>query len=165
MKTGFIYRFLFLAAIGFALGVMVGVLVTSTVTTLSISDGTLYLCVPEFTEFVGGSMLKAFLIETVTCGLYGAIVMGFSAVYGIEEWSLLRATATHFSITIVSYYLTGFFLRWFSVENIAECVIMFVICVVIYLIIWITNYLSYKAQIEEINKELAIWKQTQEGTS
>jgi hypothetical protein len=163
MKMSFAGRFTFFALIGFALGVIIGVLVTATITTFVISDGTLYLCVPEFTAFVGGNLLTAFVIQAVVSGIYGAAVMGISAVYWIEEWSLLRATVTHFSVTMVSYYLTGFFLRWFSVENVGEWIVMFFICVAIYSIIWFSNYLSYKAQIDEINKELQIWKQATGG--
>ena len=160
MEMTFKERFIVLGAVGFGLGSIFGILLTAILVTLTISDGTLYLCVPEFVVFVGGSPLTAFVIQAVMSGLLGATGMGGSAVYGIEEWSLLRATLTHASAVFFMYFLTGFLLRWFSLENPEDLIITTVIYVAIYIGIWLKNYLSYKSQIEEINRNLAVWKQT-----
>ena len=89
--------------------------------------------------------------------------MGLSAVYSIEEWSLLKATVTHATAVFLMFFLTGFFLRWFSMDDIAGVIITTLIYVLMYIVIWLKNYLSYKAQIEEINRELAVWKRTVEA--
>ena len=40
-------------------------------------------------------------------GIPGALAMGSSVVYGIEKWSILRATATHFVITMGALLFGG----------------------------------------------------------
>ncbi|MBQ7583688.1 MAG: DUF3021 domain-containing protein [Lachnospiraceae bacterium] len=150
-------RVIFLASIGFAEGMLVGVLITSVLTTMSIGDGTLYLCTPAFTAFVGDPLM-AFVVQAVTAGFLGTVAMGTSAVYSIEEWSLLKATLIHFVVTMTTYFLVAFFLRWLSPADIKYNLTIFAILVAVYFMIWLYNFLSYKAQINEINRELKEWK-------
>ena len=67
---------------------------------------------------------------------------------------MLRALVTHFLMTVISYYLMGFFLRWFSPDDISWCLLWFGIFILIYLSIWLSHILVYRAQMKEINEEL-----------
>ena len=146
-------RVIFLASIGFALGTLIGTVITAVSATMTYADGTLYLCTKEFNDFIKDPLL-AFVVQAVVSGLYGMIAMGGSAVYSIEEWSLLKATVSHFLLTVCCYYITAFFCRWISPANIADCLFMLVLFVIPYLVIWLSSYLSYRSQIMEINREL-----------
>ncbi|MCR4657100.1 MAG: DUF3021 domain-containing protein [Lachnospiraceae bacterium] len=142
-----------LCSIGFAVGVIFCVTFSAMITTMSIGDGTFYLVVPEFAEDMGG-MLPAFVIDALVCGMFGVVAIGGSSVYELEEWSYLRATVTHFLMTVISYYLVGFFLRWFSFSDIKWCLLWLVIYIITYTLIWFGNYLKYRSEVRKINKEL-----------
>lgn len=150
-------KMVFLSAIGFALGVIVGTVITAVTATLSLNDGTLYVCAPEFTAVVGNP-ITAYAIQAVLSGVIGMVGMGGSAIYSVEEWSLVKVTVIHFLGCNIVLFTSGLYLRWFSLENIGEILITFFIMFVIYVIIWLSQYLSYKHQISEINRELQEWK-------
>ena len=150
-------RVIFLSSMGFALGMMIGTIITAVTTTMEYADGNVYLCSKEFNAFIGNPLL-AFVIQALVSGTYGMIGMGGSSVYYIERWSILRATVTHFIITVSCYYMTAFFLRWISPSSVSDCFIMFIFFLIPYLMIWLSKYLAYKSQINEINKELIVLK-------
>ena len=150
-------RVIFLSSIGFALGIMLGIIITAVSATMEYADGTLYLCSKEFNAFIGDPLL-AFVIQALVTGIYGMIGMGGSSVYYIERLSLLGATVSHFIVTVGFYYITAFFLRWISPSNILDCLIMFMFFLIPYVIIWVSKYLSYKSQIKEINEGLITFK-------
>lgn len=153
----FKYKVIILASLGFGLGVIIGTLITAITATLMIGDGSLHIIAPELSEVMGGD-LKAFVIQSLVSGLLGAIGMGLSSVYYIESWSTIKATSIHFSITIVVFYATAFFLRWWSIKDVAFCLTMLGIFLIEYIIIWVSNYFIYKAQISKMNKALSEMK-------
>lgn len=153
-------RVIFLSSMGFALGMMLGTIITAVSTTMEYADGTVYLCTKEFNSFIGDPLL-AFVIQALVSGIYGMIAMGGSSVYYIENWSILRATVSHFIATVSCYYITAFFLRWIS-PSVFDCFIMFMLFLIPYFIIWLSKYLSYRSQINEINKELIALKASED---
>ena len=157
-------RVIFLSSLGFALGMMLGTVITAVTATMEYADGTVYLCSKEFNAFIGDPLL-AFVIQALVSGIYGMIGMGGSSVYYIERWSILRATVSHFIATVSCYYITAFFLRWISPSAVSDCFIMFILFLIPYLIIWISKYLLYKSQINEINKELIVLKASEYANS
>ena len=107
--------------------------------------------------FVIGEALPKILLG----GIPGAIAMGSVVVYDIEKWSLARATATHFLITMGAILLACFVLKWFKPWSLSFW-LMLSIEVVGYFIIWLVIYLHYKAQIRELNELLKKNKKEQE---
>lgn len=146
-------RVVFLSSIGFALGMLLGIVITAVSATMTYADGNLYLCTKEFDAFIGNPLL-ALIIQAVASGVYGMIGMGGSSVYYIEEWSLIKATVSHFFITVTCFYITSFFLRWISPADIEACLIMLIFFIIPYVMIWTFKYLSYRSQIMDINKGL-----------
>lgn len=50
--------------------------------------------------------LQGAITHIVIGGIYGAVAMGSSVVYGIEKWSIARATATHFLLVFALYFFS-----------------------------------------------------------
>ena len=146
-------RVIMLSSIGFGLGVIAGTIIAAFSGTLSHDDGTMYLCAPEFIEAVGDP-LTAFTIQAIVLGFQGVLSMGGSAVYSIEKWSVLRCTLTHYLAVMAGIYTCAFTLRWFAVTDTKAILIMFLILTPPYFLIWLINYISYKAELKKINREL-----------
>ncbi len=86
-------------------------------------------------------------------GIPGAIAMGTAVIYDVEEWSLLRATVTHFLIIMGTMLLSCFVLKWFEPWSISFW-IMLAAELVGYVIVWLVMYLCYKKQVRKLNKLL-----------
>lgn len=150
----FSHRVIVLSSIGFGFGVIFSVLLCAFLASEVTADGTeLRLCAPEFIDAVGNP-LTAFTIQAFASGINGVICMGGASIYSIESWSLVKCTVCHFIVSMTSYFVLAFSMRWFTVKDIRDALIMFVILVFVYFIIWIINYLTYKAELKAINKEL-----------
>ena len=149
--------FISLLYIGFTSGFILGVLLTTFIATLVISDGSLHLYTTDFSH-VFKNPLMAFSVHSIACGILGMIMLGSMAVYEIDRWDLSKATAVHFIISITSFYSTVFFLRWFSPANISAVCTSLLMFILIYTGIWLSQYLSCKAQVKEINQRLDMKK-------
>ena len=103
--------------------------------------------------------LKAAFPNLLLSGIYSAVVTGSSIVYDIEEWSIARATATHFLLSFSLYFLLVLSMGWFRLDDPVFWIVIAVMAV-IYVLIWLFQYLSYKRKIREMNHDLKIWKST-----
>ena len=100
-----------------------------------------------------GNELIAFIIQSIVSGLYVGCCFGGSVLYDIEDWSILRATITHFIITFGLFNITAIFLKWYS-PSIVSNIIFFGIMVVIYFLIWLIQYLIYKREVKKIETDI-----------
>lgn len=101
--------------------------------------------------------LQGAFTHIVIGGIYGAVAMGSSVVYGIEKWSIARATATHFLLVFALYFLLVISMGWFSLSDPVFWIVVGTM-VAVYILIWLIQYLSYRRQIREMNDELIKWK-------
>ncbi len=147
-------RIAFLGALGFGVGVLAGTVLSAVIAALSSGTTVVQVCTPKFVEAMGGNELLAYTVQALAAGLYGIWAMGSSAVYSIEEWGLLKCTLFHYITTMTLYYVLGFFLRWFTLEDKAAILIFFIALTVMYLIIWLVNYISYSVELKKINSGL-----------
>ena len=86
-------------------------------------------------------------------GIPGAIAMGTVVIYDIEEWSLLRATVTHFLISMGVIILACFVLNWFPPWS-TPFWMMLGIELAGYILIWLIVYGRYKAEVRKLNELL-----------
>ena len=149
LKNKFILKF----AIGFSLGMLVCTIITSVITTNVINDGNTYFCDPSFIDIFGNEII-AFIIQMIISGLYGAICIGGTVVYEIEEWSILKVTIIHFSITVSSFFITATILKWWPNSSFIDNIIFIGIIVIMYMFIWLIQYISYKIEVKKIKKEI-----------
>ncbi len=154
-------RIVMLSSLGFGIGVIAGTLIAAIWGTLSAGNGTLVLCPSSLVDAVG-NQLAAFTIQAVSSGIYGIFTVGGSAIYDVEEWGLLKCTLIHYALVMVGYYVLALLLGWFTSGDIVEMIIVFVAMTLGYFIIWLINYLSYKAQLNVINRELEELKKLSE---
>lgn len=139
----------FLAAIGFVLGVVVGLV---------------FMAIGGIREYLlqnGSGRLALYLVLS---GAIGAINIGFTTIYDLESWSLARATLTHFCIAMSVLCAVGFWLGWLSLHS-PYTWWMLMGCVILYFIIWLVMYLKYKSQVRKINQALKDWKRRGDGSS
>ena len=154
LKNKFILKF----SIGFSLGILICVTITSIITTYTINDGNTYIFDFELTNFFGNELI-AFIVQLIISGFFGAICIGGTIVYDIESWSILKATMSHFIITVVIFFITAFLLRWWLMTDYKIDLIILAIFIIIYLFIWIAQYIKYKIQIKKIQNDVKKFRQ------
>ena len=115
-----------------------------------------------FTLSAGAANFREALAQILLGGIPGALAMGSSVVYGIEKWSILRATATHFIITMGALLFGGYVLQWFGSDR-TPLLIMMAISLVCYAVIWLVFYLSYRKTIQQMNDDLRKMKSDRQG--
>lgn len=81
--------------------------------------------------------------------LAGGVPVGLSAIYVLDNLSILGKISIHFIIGIVVYLFVGSYAGWFSIN--LGTVIM---SIVIFITIWSIFYFIEKKKIEKINKAL-----------
>ena len=136
-----------LGAIGMILGIFIGA-------------GFWYLMSGEAPET--STSLNAMMLHLLLSGVLGMVANGSSVIYEIEEWSIVRATITHFIIAMGAFYVIAFTLGWFSPADPA-CWIMSVILVFVYFLIWMIQSLIFKHKVKRMNEELRKWKSRREA--
>ena len=86
-------------------------------------------------------------------GIPGAIAMGSAVIYDIEEWSLLRATATHFLVVMGVILFACFLLKWFPPWSPAFW-IMLAAELIGSVIIWLIMYYCFRKKVRTLNEML-----------
>ncbi|MCR5685592.1 MAG: DUF3021 domain-containing protein [Lachnospiraceae bacterium] len=85
--------------------------------------------------------------------LHGAICMGSSVIYNVEQWSIARCTFTHFLITMTSMNILNLLLDWMPIGS-PEYLIIMSIFVVAYFMVWLIFFLCYRREVRKMNDEL-----------
>ena len=127
-----------LSLIGFACGVLIGL--------------GFYL-MGNKEDHVGMLNIPAYFIAS---GLYGMISMGGSAVYDIEHWSITRCTVTHLIMVSVGFTVLSWLGGWLT--DTSFMIVIVAVMLVVYVIIWLICYNSYKRKVKRMNRDLADWK-------
>ena len=101
------------------------------------------------------------LAQLAGCVLLGALNMGGSTIYGIESWSIWKVTLTHYIFSMSSLLIASTLLGWFDPPAL---LIVVPVCTVIYVCIWLANYISYKRSVKSMNRDLELMiNKEQEG--
>lgn len=147
MKKKIIIRALVGAPLGLAISYIIAVAIS-----LVINDGSFYPVVPELTEQCG-SEISAVLLQTVCSLLYGAVWGGMSAIWEAESLSLLRMTVIHLVVCSAATFPAAYLMRWMP-HNAAGILGYFGIFLVIYTVIWISQYSAMKRRIGQLNERV-----------
>ncbi len=151
MKKKVFLRSLIGAPIGVAISYLITVIIS-----LCMRDGQYYPVEPQLT-LAFGSEINAVIIQLLGSMLYGAAFAGASVIWEAEGWSLLRMTATHLTVISVASFPIAYFMRWMP-RTPAGVIIYFAIFLVIYAVIWLSQYSVIKKRIRKMNGKLGEMK-------
>lgn len=147
MKKNVLLRCLLGAPVGLAISTFITILISCI-----IGDGIFYPVVPQLVSDCGNE-LNAVLLQTVCSLLYGAAWAGASFIWKIENWSILKQTLSHLLICSFATFPIAYFMRWMP-HNGPGILMYFGIFFAVYLFIWITQYFSYKKQLQKMNEKV-----------
>lgn len=147
MKKKVIVRCLIGAPLGLALSTLITIAIS-----LTVGDGRFYAVVPELIADCG-TEINAVLLQTICSLLYGAAWAGASTIWETDHWSILRQTITHLIICSLCTFPIAYFMRWMD-HSVFGFLSYFGIFFMIYVIIWISQYMAIKKRIRQINSEV-----------
>ena len=130
-----------LGTIGFVMGAMIGVI---------------FMLAQPPADF------PASLPNILIGGIWGTLAMSSSVVYDIEQWSIARATATHFLFIFAGYTVLSLGLGWFRISDGLFWIIMAGM-VIAYILVWLFMYLAYKKQVRKMNEDLEKLRSAQDN--
>ncbi len=147
-------QFLQKAGLRALLGAPIGLAISTGITimnSLAMGDGKYYAIVPELAADFG-SEINAVMIQVLCSMLYGAAFAGASVIWD-TDWSLTKMTAVHFLICSAAAFPIAYMMRW--MEHCAAGILKyFGVFILIYAIIWITQYTRTKKNIDALNKKM-----------
>ena len=115
------------------------------------------LAIGIFLDYAQGAKLKDITGRDVFMlfigGLQGAIPMGLTVVYDIEDWSILRSTVTHFIPTMIVFYACSYYMGWLRFGTMVFWIAT-IIMIVTYYIIWMSQYLIYLRQVKTMTAKI-----------
>lgn len=141
-------RIIKLALIGFPVGIVIGFVITLIISAC-IGDGFYYPVTPDFIGLMGNE-LNAVILQTVLCGIIGSGFAMASVIWDIDSWSLAKQSAIYFLIACIIMFPIAYITNWMK-HSIAGVLSYVGIFVVIFVIAWLVQYLSWKRKIKRMN--------------
>lgn len=136
------------AGIGFLIGIVIGDLIAFLTGTSS--TGGVTFASQQLLDMAGGSAIIAMLLQSLFSGLYGSACFAGMSFYDADRLPLIAATALHCATIVLLFIPISLLLGW--INNIVELLIVMAIQIVVFFIIWLSLYLGYKKQINELNE-------------
>lgn len=147
MKKKIVLRGIF----GFPVGIAIGYLITICIS-LIWADGYYAPCVPELISAIGNE-IKAVVLQAFLCGLLGTGFAASSVIWEIENWSITKQTGIYFIITSVIMLPIAYVTYWME-HSIAGLFSYFGIFALIFVIIWIIQFMIGKHNVKKMNENL-----------
>ena len=149
MSTG--KKLLTRCLLGAPLGLAISTVITIAIS-ICVGDGMYYAVVPELIAD-SSSEINAVVIQAVLSLIYGAAWAGASVVWESDGWSLLKQTVVHLLVCSAATFPIAYFARWMP-HNAKGIALYFGIFVVIYLVIWLSQYSTMKKRVKQLNEKL-----------
>lgn len=132
-------RLVFYALIGLAIGIAIELLFSALNSTSYVPG------LPSFLDQFSNQNL-AVAVERLLYLLLGTVLGLASHIFDMERWSLVKATAAHYLVVVISVGTCGIVLHWFSVGTAALNFVLpvTVIYVFIWLTLWVTTWLKVR---------------------
>lgn len=132
---------------GLAISTLIGISIS-----MCIGDGLFHPVSPALISQCG-TELMAVIAQTACSMLYGAAMAGASAIWEVENWSLLRQTMTHMVVISMAALPITYLMHWIP-HTVKAVAIYFIGFFLIYFIIWVICYLSMRKKIRRMNEKL-----------
>lgn len=137
--------------LGFPLGICLGYIITILLS-LIWGHGYYSPCVPDLIQTMG-SETGAVVLQAALSGLLGAVFAMSSAIWEMENWSIVHQTGTYFAITAVTMMPIAYFTNWME-HSVAGFLLYFGIFVGIFVFVWVVQYLIWKNKIRRLNEKV-----------
>lgn len=147
MKKKIIIRSL----LGFPIGIAIGYLFTILIS-LVWANGYYSPCVPELISVMGNE-INAVILQAALCGILGAGFSASSVIWEMDNWSIVKQTGIYFSIVSVIMLPVAYFAFWME-HNVIGFLIYFGIFILIFAIIWLTQFVVGKLNVKKLNEKL-----------
>lgn len=144
-------RILSRALLGFPIGISIGYFITILIS-LVMADGSYYPVAPKL-EQICGSESYAAALQFFLSGILGSAFAGSSIIWEMDNWSILKMTSVHFLITIFVMFPIAYVTYWMK-HSLIGFASYFAIFVVIYVVIWFVQYVSWNRSIDKINTKI-----------
>ena len=138
------------ALLGMPLGLAISTVITIIIS-LNKGDGQYYAVVPALIDDCG-SEISAVLIQALCSLLYGAAFAAASVIWE-TNWSLTKMTVVHLLVISIAVLPIAWLLQWMK-HTVGGVFFYFGLFLLVYAIIWISQYSRMKKQISEINKRM-----------
>lgn len=147
MKRKLILRTL----LGVPLGITIGYIMTI-MTSLVWANGYYSPCAPAMIDQFGSEIL-AVIVQMLLCGLLGGVYAGASVIWEIEDISIVKQTGLYIIILAVTIMPIAYITYW--MEHTWLGFIQYTgIFVLIFVIIWMSQYYLWKKKIEDMNHRI-----------
>ncbi len=135
--------------LGFPLGIAIGYIITI-LASLVWSKGFYSPCVPGLIEQMGNE-INAVILQATLSGLLGSAFAASSVIWEIEDWSIAKQTGIYFAITALVMMPVAYFAKWLE-PTVLGILKYFGIFTLIFIIIWVVQFLVWKSKIEKMNQ-------------
>lgn len=147
MKKNSIIRCL----LGFPLGVFIGYTITILISFFH-KDGSYVAVVPTLID-VFNTEISAVTVQYILCGILGMSCAAGSLIWEHDHWSILKQTVLHFLLLSFTLLPIAYLSHWME-HSIVGVLSYFGIFIIIYVVIWLTQYVIWKKKIKELNKKI-----------
>ena len=139
------------SALGFPLGIAIGYIITIFIS-LGWANGSYSPCVPELVSVMGNE-IYAVILQALLCGLLGAGFAASSVIWDIEHWSIVKQTGIYFGIIAVIMMPIAYLTYWME-HRIIGFLSYFGIFGLIFIIIWIVQFMTGRHTVKKMNANL-----------
>lgn len=139
------------ALLGIPLGICLGYAITILIS-LIVGNGE-YLPVPPQLVLDLGNEINAILVQTLLCGILGAGFAAASVIWEMEDWSLVKQTGLYFLISSLLMIPVAWLANWME-HSFRGFVIYFGIFLILFVIIWLIQYLIIRENIKKMNTKI-----------
>lgn len=136
---------------GIPFGIAIGCVITVFIS-VGVGDGEYYPYVPALLE-TAGTPIRAVILQTVLCSLLGAVSCAGSVIFSLDSWSLLKQSGIYFLILSAAMLPTAYVLHWME-HSFRGAVGYFAMFVLIFLFVWLSQYIGWKIKLKKMNAKL-----------
>lgn len=125
------------------MGISIGVFISAAI-----------FCITAFKFGINGSVaVKPIVNDFFVSAVLGFFMAAPSVIFNVEGWSFLKKTVIHFIILGAAFSIASVLGNWMP-EGIVPKLGYAVIFIMIYIFMWCSYKIYWKARIKEINAEL-----------
>lgn len=137
--------------LGFPIGIAIGYFITILIS-LGWADGDYLPCAPEFV-LVMGNEINAVILQAILCGILGVGFAAGSIIWEMDNWSIVKQTGIYFSSIAAIMLPIAYFAYWME-HSAAGFFTYWGIFVLIFAIIWLTQFVIGKRNVRKMNEKL-----------